>query len=169
MKEGIIMNKLAQNVNLYVFIKRTFISLFVYAFLIIVIFIPNSEFEVIGFKYFLIALASFLTSITLIYNIVVPFFVYKRYAYKINEEEIIIIKGVIFRQLIHVPIKRIEHIEKRQGPLEILMRQSRVVIYTAGSLAVIFGLENNVADTVVLSIQDKLKSYLNLKEELKDD
>jgi hypothetical protein len=113
--------------------------------------------------------ASFLTLLALIYNFILPFYVYKKHGYLISEEEIVIETGVLFRQQVNVPIKRIQHIEKRQGPIQILMKQATVVIVTAGSLTNIIGLENEQANEVVASIQEKLNSYLNLDEKLKDE
>lgn len=163
------MNKLAKKINLYVFIKRTIISLFVYAFLVIVLLIPAQEYDEIILRYILTGVASFLTLLALIYNFILPFYVYKKHGYLISEEEIVIETGVLFRQQVNVPIKRIQHIEKRQGPIQILMKQATVVIVTAGSLTNIIGLENEQANEVVASIQEKLNSYLNLDEKLKDE
>jgi len=163
------MRKLDSKINWYVFFLRSFVAVFVYAFLVITILIPKSEFEVLALKYVLIGIASFLTLLTVFYHLIIPFYTYKVYGYEINEDEIRTKRGVIFRRETVLPIKRIQHVELVEGPVQMLLKQATIKIFTAGSVEAIWGLSKSDALDVLKEIQTKLNIYLNLDEELKDE
>ena len=77
--------------------------------------------------------------------------------------------GVLFRRETVLPIKRIQHVELVEGPVQMLLKQATIKIFTAGSVETIWGLSKNDALDVLKEIQTKLNIYLNLDEELKDE
>lgn len=163
------MKKLDPKVNLYILILRSFLAVIIYAFLIITILIPESEFEITAFKYILIGIASFLILLTIPYHLIIPFFTYKLFGYEVREEEIIIKKGVLFKRETVIPVKRIQHLEKVQGPIQLLFKHASIQIFTAGSVEVIMGLNSLQADSILNEIYYKLNIYLNSDEVLNDD
>lgn len=163
------MRKLDKKVTWYSFLGRSIFSIIVYALYVILLFVPSENFEAEGLKLFLLVLGGFIVIITLIFHLVVPFYIYKLYGYEVNEDEIIIHKGVIFRQKIILPVKRIQHIEKLQGPIQTLFKINTVSIFTAGSSSFINGLSNIDTNNLIIEVKNKLNLYLNLDEEEKDE
>lgn len=161
--------KLDSKVNLYIFILRSFLAIIIYGFLVFMIIIPKSSFEFEAFKYILLSIAILLTVLTIPYHLIIPFFTYKLYSYEIKDEEIIVNKGVLFRKSTIIPIKRIQHLEKVEGPIQLLLKQASIQIFTAGSLEVIMGLSTFEADKVLNEINKKLNIYLNIEEEFRDE
>lgn len=54
-------------------------------------------------------------------------------AYKVDDRGIEIRRGVVWRQVIHVPLSRVQHTDVSQGPLERTHGLGTLVIYTAGT------------------------------------
>lgn len=163
------MRKLDSKINWYVFVVRSIVALLVYGFLVFTILIPKSEFDVVTVKYVLIGIASFLTLLIIPYHLIIPFYTHKLYGYEINDDEIRTKRGVIFRRETVLPIKRIQHVELAEGPVQMLLKQATIKIFTAGSVESIWGLSKSDALDVLKELQTKLNIYLNLDEELKDE
>jgi membrane protein YdbS with pleckstrin-like domain len=81
----------------------------------------------------------------------------------------VIKRGVIFRKNIIVPIKRIQHIEKFQGPIQMLYKLSTIIIYTAGSKAGIIGVPQENTDQIISEIKSGLQNYLDSDEVIEDE
>lgn len=163
------MRKLDKKVTWYSFLGRSIFSIIVYALYVILLFVPSENFEAEGLKLLLLIIGGFIVLITLIFHFVLPFYIYKLYGYEVNEDEIIIHRGIIFRQKIIVPIKRIQHVQKSQGPIQTLFKINTVSIFTAGSAVFINGLSNLDTNNLIIEVQNKLNLYLNLDEEEKDE
>lgn len=163
------MRKLDKKVTWYSFLGRSIFSIIVYALYVILLFVPSENFEAEGLKLLLLIIGGFIVLITLIFHFVLPFYIYKLYGYEVNEDEIIIHRGIIFRQKIIVPIKRIQHVQKNQGPIQTLFKINTVSIFTAGSVVFINGLSNLDTNNLIIEVQNKLNLYLNLDEEEKDE
>jgi len=76
-------------------------------------------------------------------------------SYKVDERGIEIRKGVLWRQVIHVPRSRVQHTDVSQGPIERGFGLGTLVIYTAGTAHArvdLPGLEHSTA----LQIRDYL-------------
>lgn len=58
---------------------------------------------------------------------------YQRYSYSLQQSEILIARGVFWRQLIGVPYNRIQHLDVTNGPLERKLKLSKLIIHTAGT------------------------------------
>lgn len=162
------MEKLDINVNKYLFVIRLIGYLFIYLFFgIILYFTYTSDVK----ELFIISaiILGTLSLVLLISLLILPFYTYKMYGYQINDEEVVIIKGVLVRTKTHIPIKRIQHIEKMQGPIQLMFKQASINIYTAGKNESIMGLSSDVSNEVLKNIQNKLNIYLDLDEDLKDE
>lgn len=163
------MQKLDSKINWLIFTTRTIFSIFVYALFGFTIYITNQEVPLFFLQVLIYTISGIILLLTLVSNFVLPFLTYKYYSYQVNEENIHIIKGIIYKTEIIIPIKRIQHVEKFEGPLQMLFKQASVLIFTAGSAQSIIGLSKDVAVKVSKEIEDKLITYLNLNEDLKDE
>jgi uncharacterized protein len=163
------LKKLDKNINKYHLIIRTIGSSLFYIGLIIVILIPKDEFGVSMIKYIVIALLGLLVSILLVFNFVIPFYVYSLYGYQIHSDYVMIQKGVLIRSQDYIPIKRIQHIEKFQGPIQSLFKISTIRIFTAGSNDFIVGISSDIVDDIVHQIREQLQVYLDSERSEKDE
>lgn len=163
------MKKLDKNVNFYVLVVRSFLTVILLASLIIAVVVPTQYYDEAIIKYLIIGALSFFMVLAIIFNVIIPFYTYKLYGYNINDEEVVIQKGVVFKKTIVIQIKRIQHVEKLQGPIQMLFKQASVVIYTAGSVEVVMGLNINQAEVELNELNQKLNLYLKIEEELKDE
>ena len=81
-----------------------------------------------------------------------------RYIARVND--VVLHKGLIFRSIICQPVKRIQHVEIKQGPIERHFKLANLNIYSAGGIAHTFsipGLTLNTAQTLrefILSHKD---------------
>ncbi len=161
--------KLSKNINLYHIVIRTIGSSLFYIGLITVIILPTRMFGEPIIKVFSIVLLSIIVVLLLIFNFLIPQYVYKLYGYEINNDYLVIKKGVIFRKNAYIPIKRIQHIEKFQGPIQTMFKLTTVIIYTAGSNEFIVGVPENEVDSVIHQIRVQLQVYLDSDEVMKDE
>jgi hypothetical protein len=86
----------------------------------------------------------------------------------IEDEYVMVQKGVLFRRRDYIPIKRIQHIEKLHGPIQTLFKISTLIIYTAGSNDIIVGIPLDQADDIIHQIREQLQTYLD-SDEVKSD
>ncbi len=154
------MKKLDKKVNISVFIARTVLGLFIYGGFIAVVVMPEAIYSDPLIKILLIVLGSIVVLPVLIFNFILPFFIYKIHGYELKDEELLIHRGVLYRRTTFVPIKRIQHIQKFVGPVQILFNLSTVQVFTAGSADSIVGLNTIVADQLIDEINEKLNKHL---------
>jgi len=162
------MQKLNNKINIYSFTVRTIGSLVLYIGLAIAILIPVAYYENEIIKISVVGILVFTVLLAAIFNFILPWFVYKLHGYEHNEDYVVIQKGVIFRRKDFIPIKRIQHIESFQGPIQALFKIHTVIIYTAGSNDMIVGISSKDVEPLIHSIRIKLQSYLD-SEEAKND
>jgi hypothetical protein len=162
------MNKLAKNINTYHYVIRTILSSIFYIGLILVIFLPVETFGEAIVKTIILIPLSIIVLILLIINFIIPRYIYRLYGYMIEDEYVMVQKGVLFRRRDYIPIKRIQHIEKLHGPIQTLFKISTLIIYTAGSNDIIVGIPLDQADDIIHQIREQLQTYLD-SDEVKSD
>ena len=163
------MNKLDKKINTYHFIVRTIGCLVVYAGLIFVIIYPKENFEFELIKTVLIVLLSIISALLWVFNFILPFFIFAQYGYKVYDNYILVQKGILFKTTDYIPLKRIQHIERLQGPIQTLFKQATIFIHTAGSNDAIIGLQQDEANDVIHQIRGKLQEYLDSGEAKTDE
>lgn len=159
------MKKLDKKANLYVFLNRTVVGLIVYGIFAFILISPRSEYQPEFIKDIIIIIGAITVFIVLVSHLVLPFFTYRLYGYLVSEDEVVIKKGVLFKKEIILPIKRIQHVEKLQGPIQLLIGHATVRIFTAGSVETIIGLDSLVASELVENLNSHLNRYLENEEE----
>ena len=73
-----------------------------------------------------------------------PSLAFERWGYRLEEDQLIITWGVLFRRMVAIPTHRIQHVDTHQGPLDQIFNLAQLRIYTAsgmGADGVIPGLE----------------------------
>ena len=87
-------------------------------------------------------------SLYLALSLLWPSLAWARYRYAVREHDLLVERGVLFRQVVSVPLSRIQHVDTHQGPIERSLGLSSVFVYTAAGLAVdatVPGLEEHTA------------------------
>lgn len=158
------MKKLDKRVNLYQIVVRTLGSIFVYAALVVLLVLDKTVFANEALRIGFIVVASILSFICFIVNFITPLFIYKLNGYQVHDDHVEIKKGVIFRSSDIVPIKRIQHVEKFQGPIQMLFNQATIRVFSAGSVGLITGLSVTDADELLYQVKAKLDTYLETDE-----
>lgn len=102
----------------------------------------------------------FLILISFIRTFILSYYQYKVYEYYYDNEKIIIKKGVIFRNMIAIPILQIQDIELIQGPFQRLFKIAMIDIATAGSVEYINNIDYDLANEIVLEIQNNVNNRL---------
>lgn len=80
-----------------------------------------------------------------------PFLTWQRWGWALDDEELLIGRGVLFRSLTAIPVGRIQHVDVRQGPIEQALGLARVIVHTASGLGgdgVVPGLEAEEAEAL---------------------
>jgi len=71
---------------------------------------------------------------------------WKHWRYRISEQEIDMMRGIIVIKRTLVPINRVQHVDTRQGPIYKLFGLSSVTISTAATTHEIPALNDEIAD-----------------------
>lgn len=93
-----------------------------------------------------------------------PFFEYKQWSYRINEEEIFFKEGVFFIRSVTIPIVRIQNIKLKEGPINRMFNLASVQIGTAGGEFEIPNLNKSEVEKIIEFLRKKINE--NVKEEL---
>ncbi|GAA0713379.1 hypothetical protein GCM10008904_27610 [Paraclostridium ghonii] len=93
-----------------------------------------------------------------------PFFEYKQWSYRINEEEIFFTEGIFFKKSVTIPIVRIQNINLSEGPINRKFNLADVEIGTAGGSYKIPNLDKEEVEKIRAFL--KIKINENVREEL---
>ena len=115
----------------------------------------------------LMLLLGALLALDAVYVITVPIIRYKRYKYRITEDEIDVIEGFIWVKREIVPIERLHKIEIAQGPIDRLYKLAKVEVTTAGGDVTIRFLERDVAERIADSLKIRINTIAR-KEKVED-
>ncbi len=80
-----------------------------------------------------------------------PFLTWQRWGWALDDEELLIGRGVLFRSITAIPVGRIQHVDVRQGPIEQALGLARVIVHTASGLGgdgIVPGLEAAEAEAL---------------------
>lgn len=90
-----------------------------------------------------------------------PYLAWKNWRYAIDENEIDLKRGVIFKTRTLIPLSRVQHVDTRQGPLLGWYDLASVTISTAATTHEIPALDSVIADRV----RRQISMYARLAEE----
>lgn len=86
---------------------------------------------------------------------------YRALGYRLDSDELWIASGLLVRTETVVPLKRVQHIDVSQGPIERIFGVTRLLLHTAGtmnSLVVLPGLARETAE----AIRDEIRTRIRL-------
>jgi uncharacterized protein len=85
---------------------------------------------------------------------------YRAWGWRMDEEELRLRHGVVTQVETLVPLKRVQHLDIAQGPLERTFGVCRLLLHTAGtahSLVVLPGLSRETAETMRADIRARIR------------
>lgn len=109
----------------------------------------------------LLAFSLVLLVISLLGIFFIPQIRWKRWYYEVDEHEIDLQSGIFIITRTLVPIKRVQHVDTRQGPILRSYNLADVTISTAATTHRIPALDEEVADQV----RDQISKFARLAEE----
>ncbi|WP_440999497.1 PH domain-containing protein [Fodinibius sp. SL11] len=109
----------------------------------------------------LIAISLTLVVITALGIFFIPKIRWQRWSYQVDEHEIDLQSGIFIITRTLVPIKRVQHVDTRQGPILRSYNLADVTISTAATTHRIPALDETVADQV----RDQISKFARLAEE----
>ncbi len=83
-----------------------------------------------------------------VFVVVIPSLRWRRFAFAVNEHEIEIRKGLITMQRVRVPMAKVQHVKMESGPLMRRAGLADVTVVTAATSHHIYGLSQELAETV---------------------
>lgn len=101
----------------------------------------------------------------LIYTImeatVIPYIRWNRWSYRVDQHEIDLQRGLFVISRTLIPVKRVQHVDTRQGPVYRQFGLATVTITTAGDVHEIPALSESVAD----DLRNKISEYARVARE----
>lgn len=107
-----------------------------------------------------LVLVAIIMIMMIIYAFVFPTLTYNKYFYYIDEDKIIINKGIFFKRKITIPLIQIQDVELYQGPIETMFKIARIEVSTAGSDHFIVGLNKETADEIYQNVYELVHKKL---------
>lgn len=115
-----------------------------------------------GFHKWIVVSLSVLVFIAWLLSIfLMPYLTWKNWRYAIDENEIDLKRGVVFKTRTLIPLSRVQHVDTRQGPLLGSYDLATVTISTAATTHEIPALDEVLADRV----RQQISTYARLAEE----
>lgn len=131
-------------------------------FLFIIPGIYAAVFGTDGFHQWIIIAAAILVIINWLLSIfLMPYLSWKHWRYAVDQNEIDLKRGVIFKTRTLIPLSRVQHVDTRQGPLLGWYNLASVTISTAATTHEIPALDFVLADRV----RRQISTYARLAED----
>jgi uncharacterized protein len=108
-----------------------------------------------------IAVSAIILTLYILSIVLMPYLSWKNWRYAVDEKEIDLKRGVIFKTRTLIPLSRVQHVDTRQGPLLRAYSLSSVTISTAATTHEIPALDSVIADRV----RRQISTYARLAEE----
>lgn len=139
---------------MYCMYTATFVTTFITMAIVaaILYFTPLSDYSIVKII-FLIVLG-----LSVADCLINPFFRYRRYRYRIDEECIYIREGFMWVTETIVPLERLHKIELAQGPIDRSFGLTKVNVTTAGGDATLRFLDYELAQTITDSLKKKINA-----------
>ena len=163
-------NKLSNKAIKSWILGRTFVlALLIAIYLGIIFILPKFEIDWIDYivknhiiwvnsiSFFIIGIGAFSTYIE-------PFWEYKQWSYRINEEEIFFNEGIFFKKNVTIPIVRIQNINVSEGPINRSLNLAHIEIGTAGGSYKIPNIDKEEVEKIREFLRKKINE--NVREEL---
>lgn len=135
----------------------------------IIFVLPKIDIKVVNYiidnyKSWINIVASIIIGLSVIAAYIEPFFEYKQWSYRINEEEISFTEGIFFKKSVTIPIVRIQSINLSEGPINRKFNLADVKIGTAGGSYKIPNIDKEEVEKIREFLRIKINE--NVREEL---
>ncbi len=98
---------------------------------------------------------------TILEGTVIPYVRWKRWRYRVDRNEIDLQRGIFVVTRTLIPVKRVQHVDTRQGPVYRQFGLASVTVTTAGDTHEIPALSESVAD----DLRNKISEYARIARE----
>lgn len=71
----------------------------------------------------------------LVLSLLWPALDFDRFGFELREHDLLVQRGVLFRRRSSIPLRRIQHVDTHQGPIERMFGLSTVAVYTAAGMS----------------------------------
>ncbi|MEZ4237190.1 MAG: PH domain-containing protein [Myxococcota bacterium] len=95
-----------------------------------------------------LVIGAVLLLLQMLFTVWMPALSFERYGWQLDDHELLVQRGVVFRNVTAIPVGRVQHVDVRQGPLEQWLGLARVHVHTAsgvGADGVVPGLDLQTA------------------------
>lgn len=143
-------------------IGRTITSIIIFTVYVLInhfVIIPKF-YHIFMVRYFMNILGFIIILMAILDSFVWPFLEYQQWKYGIFKDKIELIKGIIVRKKIIIPISRIQNLKIEQGPIQRIYKISSINIITAGGCHVIPAIPVEEAEM----ISERLKRIIEMGE-----
>lgn len=110
------------------------------------------------------AISFLVIALTAVSAYIEPFFEYKQWSYRINEEEISFTEGILFKRSVTIPIIRIQNINFSEGPINRKFNLANLKVGTAGGSYEIPNIDKEEVEKIREFLRIKINE--NVREEL---
>lgn len=123
--------------------------------------IYNMDWDTLMADILVYGLAGVVVVNTILQFTILPYLRWKRWRYQVDQNEIDLKRGVFVVMRTLVPVKRIQHVDTRQGPLFRFFRLSTITISTAATTHEIPALGEQVAE----ELRNEISEYARIARE----
>ena len=143
-------------------IGRVITSIIIFAIYILInhLLIVPKFYHIFMVRYLMNILGFVIALISVLDSFVLPFLEYQQWKYGIFEDKIELIKGIIVKKKMIIPISRIQNLKIEQGPIQRIYKIASINIITAGGCHVIPAVPVEEAEI----ISERLKRVVELGE-----
>lgn len=142
--------------SMYLFNGIIFIFLTILMAVVVIFGLPSMETD--SMAVFILTVALYASCV--VYLLVAPIVFYNRYRYRIDADKAEIRKGVFWISHKMVPVERIHQVDVVRGPINRMFGLADVIITTAGGVAKIQYLEEDVAEEIVNNLNNTVVALL---------
>lgn len=104
-------------------------------------------------------------AILVVYAIVEPEIMYRRYRYRMDDEKIEVRRGIVYITHAMVPIERVHQVDVSEGPINRMYGLANVNITTAGGVVTIEYLKEDVAEGIAAKLNENVVKLLRERDQ----
>lgn len=104
-------------------------------------------------------------AILVVYGIVEPEIMYRRYRYRMDDEKIEVRRGIVYITHAMVPIERVHQVDVSEGPINRMYGLANVNITTAGGVVTIEYLKEDVAEGIAAKLNENVVKLLRERDQ----
>ncbi len=104
-------------------------------------------------------------ALVVVYGLVEPEIMYRRYRYRMDDDKIEVRRGIIYITHAMVPIERVHQVDVSEGPINRMYGLANVNITTAGGVVTIEYLKEDVAEGIAAKLNENVVKLLRERDQ----